>query len=116
MNNLTITINDREFPLSTTLRVAFVIQGQHGHKSYIDIFQKMGEMTVEQQIGILWASFQVANPEEAKTITQTGFQNYCLDHMNLKDLMDRLQAVSEAMMGKDEDKDETKAEVEDPLG
>ena len=111
MNNLTITINDKEFPLSTTLRVAFVLQGQHGHKSYIEIFRDMGEMTVEQQIGVLWASFSVANAEEAKTITHAGFQNYCLDNMNLGDLMNKLKAISQAMMG-DTDSEENTEELE----
>lgn len=105
MNRLSITINDREYQLATTLRVAFKVQGMHGHKPYIEIFQSMSDMPVEQQIGIIWAAFEVQNPDEAKAITQIGFQNYVLDHLILKDLMEILQSISAAMMGEDKDQD-----------
>lgn len=105
MNRLSININDREYQLATTLRVAFKVQGMHGHKPYIEVFQEMSNMPVEQQIGIIWAAFEVQNPDEAKTITQIGFQNYVLDHFILKDLMEILQSISAAMMGEDKDKD-----------
>lgn len=103
-DKLKITINEREFPLAATLRVAYKIQGQHGHKSYLDVFKEMADMPVEHQIGILWAAFEVANPEEAKTVTQTGFLNYCLDNMYLDEMMEKLQVLSTIMMGQDPDK------------
>lgn len=108
--SISIMINGREYPLSATLRVAYKIQGQHNHKSYIHIFSEVGEMPVEQQINILWAAFEVANPEEAKTLTQVGFLNYCLDNMQLKDLTDLLKRIFSVMMGQDLDKAEEAGE------
>lgn len=110
-DNLKIEINGKEFPLAATLRVAYKIQGQHGHKSYMEVFREMETMTVEQQIGMLWAGFEVANPEEAKNITQTGFLNYCLDNLDLGDLMEKLSALSQTMLGRG---DEELEEVETP--
>lgn len=109
-DNLKVIINDREFPLAATLRVAYKIQGQHGHKSYMEVFKDMENMILEHQIGMLWAAFEVANPEEAKTITQIGFQNWCLDNMDLNDLMEKLSALSQTMLGRGDDEIEEVAD------
>ena len=101
MSNLSVTINDKEYPLATTLRVAYKIQGQHNHKPYSEVFKKMGEMTVEEQIGIMYASFECANPAEVKFITRKNFEEYYLDNFNLKDLMNQLQGVVKGIMGED---------------
>lgn len=103
---MTITINGTEYSLSTTLRVAYKVQGQHNHKPYTEVFQGLGDMTLEQQINILYASFQCANPEAAKEITSQKFLDYYLDNYNLKIVMDQLQAVVKGIMGtEDEDMD-----------
>lgn len=96
---LTTIITGTEYPLSTTLRVAYKVQGQHNHKPYTEVFKGMGDMTLEQQINILYASFQCANPEQAKFITAQSFLDYYLDNYNLKIVMDQLQAVIEGIMG-----------------
>lgn len=101
MSNLTVTLMDREYPVATTLRVAYKIQGQHNHKPYAEVFRRMGDMHVEDQIGIMYAAFECANPDEAKFISRNKFQEYYLDHYNLKDLMDQLQAVIKGIMGED---------------
>lgn len=101
MSNLTVTINEREYPLATTLRVAYKIQGQHNHKPYTEVFKTMGDMPVEQQIGIMYASFECANPDEVKFITRKVFEEYYLDNFNLKDLMNQLQGVVKGIMGED---------------
>ena len=62
-------------------------------------------MTLEQQINMLYASFQCANPEAAKEITSQKFLDYYLDNYNLKIVMDQLQAVVKGIMGT-EDEDE----------
>lgn len=108
---LTTIINGAEYPLSTTLRVAYKVQGQHNHKPYTEVFKGMGDMTLEQQINILYASFQCANPEQAKFITAQVFLDYYLDNYNLKVVMDQLQAVIEGIMGTElESQDKTSAE------
>lgn len=101
MSNLSVTIRDKEYPLATTLRVAYKIQGQHNHKPYAEVFRTMGDMPVEQQIGIMYASFECANPEESKFITRKVFEEYYLDNFNLKDLMNQLQGVIKGIMGED---------------
>ena len=96
---MTTTINGTEYSLSTTLRVAYKVQGQHNHKPYTEVFQGLGDMTLEQQINILYASFQCANPEAAKEITSQTFLDYYLDNYNLKIVMDQLKAVVQGIMG-----------------
>lgn len=96
---LTTKINGTEYDLSTTLRVAYKVQGQHNHKPYTEVFKGLGDMTLEQQINILYASFQCANPEAAKEITSQEFLDYYLDNYNLKIVMDQLQAVVQGIMG-----------------
>lgn len=108
---LTTIINGAEYPLSTTLRVAYKVQGQHNHKPYTEVFKSMGDMTLEQQINILYASFQCANPEQAQFIKAQNFLDYYLDNYNLKVVMDQLQAVIEGIMGTElESQDKASAE------
>ena len=113
---MTTTINGTEYSLSTTLRVAYKVQGQHNHKPYTEVFQGLGDMTLEQQINILYASFQCPNPEAAKEITSQKFLDYYLDNYNLKIVMDQLQAVVKGIMGtEDEDADKPQSAGE-PTG
>lgn len=101
--SLVTTIYGKEYELSTTLRVAYKVQGQHNHKPYTEVFQGLGDMTLEQQINILYASFQCANPDAAKEITAQKFLDYYLDNYNLKVVMDQLQAVVKGIMGTEGD-------------
>lgn len=98
---LTTTINGTEYELSTALRVAYRVQGQHNHKPYTAVFEGLGEMPLEEQVAILYASFQCANPEATKDITQQQFLDYYLDNYTLKVVMDQLQAVIQGIMGAD---------------
>lgn len=100
---LTIVINDKEYELATTLRVAYNIQGQHNHKSYLEIFGEIDKMTLEQQIGIVYSAFQAANQEETKFIKANEFLNVFLDTYNLKELMDYVQSIIKGIMGEDFD-------------
>lgn len=97
---MTFTMNGKEYPMAATLRVAYKVQGQHNHKSYSKVFAEIGDMTLEDQIGILFASFQVANPEI--NLTQQQFLNYYLDKANLKVLMDQVKEVIQGIMGTEE--------------
>ena len=96
---LTTIINGTEYALSTALRVAYKVQGQHNHAPYTEVFQGLGDMPLEQQINILYASFQCANPEACNQITSQVFLDYYLDNYTLKVVMDQLQAVVQGIMG-----------------
>lgn len=107
---MTIMINQQEFPLATSLRVAYVVQGMNNHQAYTKVFERMGDMTLEEQIGILYAAFKVANPDQARFITQANFLNSYLDTYNLSDLMNQLKELIGAIMGTDLDAAEAEAE------
>lgn len=97
---MNVTINGVDYPLATTLRVAYKVQGQHNHKPYSKVFSEIGDMTLEDQIGILYAAFQVANPEVS--MKQDQFLNHYLDQYNLKVLMDQVKDVVQGIMGTEE--------------
>ena len=101
---VTTTINGVEYPLATTLRVAYKVQGEHSHKAYSKVFADIGDMCIEDLIGILFCAFQVGNPD-VPMLKQT-FINYYLDNMNLKQIMDQLKAVIQEITGF-EDPDQT---------
>ena len=107
---LTITIRGNEYELATTLRVAYNIQGQHNHRSYIEIFEDIDKMTLEQQIGIVYASFQAANPDSSKLIKQSDFLNEFLDNYNLTELMKYVKDIIAGIMGKDLEDDNSEVE------
>ena len=98
---VTTTIDGIEYPLATTLRVAYQVQGQHNHKAYSKVFADIGDMTIEDQIGILFCAFQVGNPNVP--MLKQSFINYCLDNMNLKQIMDQLKAVIQELTGFSDD-------------
>ena len=97
---LTVIINGAEYPLATTLRVAYKIQGQHNHKPYTEVFKSIGDMHLEDQIGILFAAFECANPD-VHTIKRQDFLDSYLDTYNLKVMMDHIQSVIKGIMGED---------------
>lgn len=104
-----ILIQGIYYPLATTLRVAYKIQGQHNHKPYAEIFQSVGQLGVQEQIGFLYASFDSANPGR---MTKQDFQDYLLDNFNLKGMIDLLQEIIAGMMGTDVSKLTSQAPVE----
>lgn len=99
---ITTVIDGQEYELSTKLRVAYMVQGQHNHKPYADVFKDIGDMVVEDQIGIIYCAFSVANPEAAFKYTRKVFQDYYLDNFNLKDLLNQLQSIIQGIMGEDQ--------------
>ena len=90
-------INGVEYELATSLRVAYQVQGQHNHKAYSEVFAKMGDMTIEEQIGILFCAFQVANPDIK--MSKADFLNYYLDNYNLKYVLNQAKQVIQGIMG-----------------
>lgn len=112
MNKPVTIINGTEYPLATTLRVAYEAQGCNNHKPYTEVFKSIGDMTLEKQLEILYISFKVANPELALTLTKQDFLNYYYDHFNLGEMMMQLQGVIKGITGSgDED-----TEAEQPQG
>lgn len=100
-----IEINGTCYPLASNLMVAYKVQGQHNHKSYMEIFQNMDTLTLEQQIGIVYAAFQVANPTEAKMITQQVMFNSIVNDssFNVKKLLDKIKFILSGILGKNLD-------------
>lgn len=98
---VTTNIKGVEYELATTLRVAYKVQGQHNHKPYSKVFSDIGDMCIEDQIGILHCAFQVGNPDVL--MSKQTFVDYYLDNMNLKQIMDQLKAVIQAITGFDDE-------------
>ena len=98
---LTVKIKGTEYPLANTLRVAYIVQGQHNHKPYTEVFRSIGDMVLEDQIGILYAAFECANPDQKFVIKRADFLDAYLDTYNLKDMMDHIQTVIKGIMGED---------------
>lgn len=109
---MTVTIRDTEYELANSLRVAYKVQGQHNHTPYTKVFSEIGDMTIEDQIGILYAAFECANPLAAQSLKRKDFEDYYLDNFNLTQVMDQLQVVIGGIMGKD--LKTTEAESADP--
>ena len=109
---LTIKLKANEYPLACNLRVAYVLQNQHNHESYSSILSRVGEMPLEQQIDVIYAAFQIANPETAKTFTREMFRMYVLDHdeFNASVVLNIIKDIISGILGKklpDEAPDET---------
>lgn len=100
--NLTICINGIEYPVATTLRVAYKLQAQNNHKSYIDVFKSVGSMSVEQQIDVVYAAFVCADPGHKNVMTAQEFRDYYLDNVSLKTLMQQLRDIMRGISGEDE--------------
>lgn len=96
---MTTVINGQEYTLATTLRVAYMVQNQHNHKPYTEVFQNLGDMPLEDQINVLYAAFACANREQANFITKQTFLDYYLDHYNLKEVMKQLEGVIQGITG-----------------
>lgn len=97
-----------EYPLATTLRVAYRIQGQHNHKPYAQIFESIGSMTLEDQIGMIYEAFLCGSRFDlnVQNIKRNEFLEDFLDNYNLSDMMEMLQAIIEGIVGKLPDKAE----------
>lgn len=95
------TINGVEYPLATTLRVAYLVQGQHNHKPYAEVFKDIGDMTIEDQIGIIYCAFKCANADSTVVISKQSFIDYYLDNFTLREVLNQLQEIVKGIMGED---------------
>ena len=94
-------INGVEYPLATTLRVAYLIQGQHNHKPYAEVFKDIGDMTIEDQIGIIYCAFKCANADSSVVMSKQSFVDYYLDNFTLREVLGQLQEIVKGIMGED---------------
>lgn len=94
-------INGVEYPLATTLRVAYLVQGQHNHKPYTEVFKDIGDMSIEDQIGIIYCAFKCANTDSTVIIPKQNFIDYYLDNFTLKEVINQLQEIVKGIMGED---------------
>ena len=95
------TINGVEYPLATTLRVAYLVQGQHNHKPYTEVFKDIGDMSIEDQIGIIYCAFKCANTDSTVIMPKQNFIDYYLDNFTLKEVINQLQEIVKGIMGED---------------
>ena len=101
---LSINLFGQEYALSNKLRVAYRVQGQHDHKPYTEVFSGVGDMPIEDQIGIIYESFWCANPEVRDKISRQQFLEEYLDKYDVKALMEQLREIIQGIMGvKDDD-------------
>ena len=101
---LSINLFGQEYALSNKLRVAYRVQGQHDHKPYTEVFSGVGDMPIEDQIGIIYESFWCANPEARDKISRQQFLEEDLDKYDVKALMEQLKEIIQGIMGvKDDD-------------
>lgn len=101
---LSIDLFGQEYALSNKLRVAYRVQGQHDHKPYTEVFSGVGDMPIEDQIGIIYESFWCANPEARDKISRQQFLEEYLDKYDVKALMEQLREIIQGIMGvKDDD-------------
>lgn len=94
-------INGVEYPLATTLRVAYLVQGQNSHKPYAEVFKDIGDMTIEDQIGIIYCAFKCANADSTVAIPKQSFIDYYLDNFTLREVLNQLQEIVKGIMGED---------------
>lgn len=101
---LSINLFGQEYALSNKLRVAYRVQGQHDHKPYTEVFSGVGDMPIEDQIGVIYESFWCANPEVRDKISRQQFLEEYLDKYDVKSLMEQLREIIQGIMGvKDDD-------------
>lgn len=105
-----VIISSTTYTLATTLRVAYEMQNQNNHRAYSEIFRDLGSMCLEDQIGLLYCAFKVANPEESRRLDRKAFIEYYLDNFTLKNIMDQLKGVIRGITGEteEEERDSTK--------
>lgn len=94
-----VVLGGKTYELATTLRVAYRVQGQNNHKPYSEVFANIGDMPLEDQVGILYEAFWCANPMVRAQYTRQQFLEEYLDRYNVKQMMLQLKAVIQGIMG-----------------
>ena len=105
MNRAVTLIDGIEYPLDTTLRVAYQIQGANDHKPYSKVFSDIGDMMLEKQIEIIFLSFKIANPDAVKQYPWQKFLDYYLGNFTLKEVMAQLKIIVQNILGEDDEEE-----------
>lgn len=91
---MVIKFQGQEYEVSTTLRVAFIIQSKFNHKPYMQIFQDIQNMKLEEQVRMLFVAFDLKNPNVA---TEKQFLDEVLDNWNLNMITRKVAELVEAI-------------------
>lgn len=92
---MTFNYKGVDYEMKDTLRVCYAIQASNNHKPYKQVFEEMGDMPIESQIDVLYASFNLANPGVAKS---QEFRDYVMDEMGLNKFQETLGQLMDALM------------------
>ena len=91
---MVVKFQGQEYEVSTTLRVAFTIQNRFNHKPYMQIFQDIQNMMLEEQVRMLFVAFDLKNPNVA---TEKQFLDEVLDNWNLNMITRKVAELVEAI-------------------
>lgn len=110
---INLTLNGKEYTLATNLRVAYNVQGQHNHKSYMEVFQNIDNMTLEEQVGILYEAAKVGTDKSIMPNRQDFLAEY-LDapEANISTLLKTLKQIFEGILGREIKLDENSSDSE----
>lgn len=110
---INLTLNGKEYTLATNLRVAYNVQGQHNHKSYMEVFQNIDNMTLEEQVGILYEAAKVGTDKSIMSNRQDFLAEY-LDapEANISTLLKTLKQIFEGILGREIKLDENSSDSE----
>lgn len=114
---INLVLNGKEYTLATNLRVAYNVQGQHNHKSYMEVFQNIDNMTLEEQVGILYEAAKIGTDKSIMPNKQDFLAEY-LDapEANISALLKTLKQIFEGILGRKielaEDSSEAKTDPE----
>ena len=91
---MVLVMNGQEYKVNTTLRVAFQMQSEFGHKPYMQILQDVDKLKLEQQIKLLYIGFNLANPN---VMTFQQFLDYWLDNGAFLGITKKMAELVEAI-------------------
>lgn len=101
-----------DFELATNLKVAYKVQNYNNHKPYLQIFENLDKMCVEEQIDIIYAALVSAEPTLSTKVTKAYFLDYMLEMYDMKRMIDIVKQIVQGVMGiTDEELSEKEAEV-----
>lgn len=94
-----LTLGGKTYTLAANLRVAYNVQGQHNHRSYMEIFKEVDSMPIEDQIGIIYEAAKVGS--NGNVPSRADFLSAYLDDPNasIVNMMKTLKQIYEGIVG-----------------
>lgn len=108
---ITRTINGKDYNFATTLRVAYKVQSYNNHTSYSKVLREISDAPIEKQVEVLYAAYQIAEPEASLVMKFNDFFNEVLDNCTTKDVMNILLDIVMGIMGPVDEDTDTSDEV-----